>query len=133
MQFFNLKRIAAEDFSKEQQEFAQKFGSIWNSFVDNFQQFINHGVGYDNLNQEVKSFTFTTNSSGQPIGGLQFKTTLNGNINGIIITSIKLANSQDFVTTMPVITFSQDSSLITIKNISGLQNNVKYTLNALIV
>lgn len=133
MKFTNLKRIILEDYPAEQRESWGRWGSTWNSFIDQFSQLVNNGIDFNNLNQEIKSVTFTTGSNGQPLGGLTIKTTLKSNINGLIVASIKPANPQTIVTQAPFLNYSQNEQLITISNISGLANETKYTMTILII
>ena len=133
MKPFDIKRIIVEDFPKDDRQTVDRLAIIWNDFVDNFIIFMRKGIDYQNINQEVKTLSFTTGADGQPLGGLTFKSSLTTNINGIIPASLKLVNSQSVVTQMPFINFIQDGSLIRISYIAGLATNTKYTMIVFVI
>ena len=128
----DLKRIAKEDFSSEDQELVGKLGFIINSFHEQVRNALNKNLTIDNLSQEVKTLEFTTGENGQPLNKLTFKSGLTTNLQGIIVLRLVITSSNtSYPSQMPIISWAQNDSLVTITNIGGLIAETKYKLTIL--
>lgn len=128
----DLKRITAEDFPKDDQELVKKLGFVINSFHEQTRDALNRNVNFENLAQEIKTLSFSTNETGQPLNPPSFKSTLNSRVQGIlpirtVITSSNTASAAE----NPIITWSQAINVITITNIGGLLPETGYELTIL--
>ena len=125
----SLKRVAAEDFEQEYRPLIQKLAFIINSFHEQVRSTLNKNINSDNLAREIKVLSFNTGNTGQPLNTLTFKSGLIDKIVGInVIRLVITSNNQSYATQMPLISFSQNSELVTINNIAGLASGVEYRL-----
>lgn len=125
----DFKRISKEDFASENQELVGKLAFIINSFHEQVRSALNKSLNTDNLAQEIKELTFTTNESSQPLNNLVFKSGLLSNVVGINVIRLEItSNNQIYPTTMPLISFTQSGELVNINNIAGLEAGLTYKL-----
>lgn len=130
----DLKRVTVEDFSSEDQNLIGKLAFIINSFHEQVRSVLSKNIDFENLAQETRILSFSTNSNGQPLNAVSFKSGLINKIQGItIIRSVITSDNTSFVGVNPVISWSQNASLVTITNIGGLQNETKYELTILTI
>ena len=128
----DLKRITVEDFPKEDRQLVEKLAFIINSFHEQVRSVLNKDVDFDNLSQELKIISFTTNSNGQPLNQVSFRSNLTDRVQGILpVRVIITSNNTLSASQMPVITWSQNSNLITITNIGGLLPETGYEISLL--
>lgn len=123
----DLKRIVKEDFPSEYQVLIEKLAFPLNSHMEQVRNLFAKGIDFDNLTRELITLTFQTNSSGQPINTLTFKSNLKNRVRGINVISANITSSTlTYVTQAPFISFTQNSNIITVLNISGLQPETTY-------
>lgn len=128
----DLKRITVEDFKSEDRDLVQKLAFIINSFHEQVRNVLNQSVDFDNLAQELQTINFTTNSSGQPLNTVKFRSNLVNRIKGILPVRVVITSSNTrYATQLPVITWSQNGQQITIVNIGGLEPETGYELTLL--
>jgi len=128
----DLKRLTTEDFSSEDRDLVGKIGFVINSFHEQVRNVLNKGVDFENLAQEVKTLSFTTGSTGQPLNTLTFKSGLINKVQGILpIRTVITSSNTSFQAQMPVISWSQNGTTITILYIGGLNPETKYDLTIL--
>lgn len=125
----NIKRLIKEDFPPEQQDLIDKLAYVVNPFFDQVVAAFNKGINTDNLTRQILEVT-VNNTAGRITPGVQFKNTLNTNkILGInIIKAMNITNPAVYPTQAPWISWSINENIITINNITGIQDNNKYTL-----
>jgi len=125
----DLKRVVAEDFKPEDRPLVQKLGFIINSFHEQVRSTLNKNINSDNLAREIKTLTFSTGETGQPLNTLTFRSNLTNSIVGINILRLTItSNNQSFPSQMPLISFSQNENLVTINNIAGLEAGNEYQM-----
>jgi tetrahydromethanopterin S-methyltransferase subunit D len=130
----DLKRVTIEDFDKDDQKLVGKLAFIINSFHEQVRSVLAKNVDFDNLAQEVKTLSFTTGSNGQPLNTVSFKSGVANKIQGISTVRLVItSNNTSFPTQLPVISWSQSASLVTITNIGGLQAETRYDLTILTI
>lgn len=126
------KRLTKEDFPEKYRDLIEKLAFPINSFFEQVQSVLNKNVNFDNLNQELKTLSFTTNQSGQPINTLTFNSGLSSRVQGITVQRIVItSNNTSFASIMPVISWSQNEKLVTINNISNLSPETQYSITVL--
>jgi hypothetical protein len=128
----DLKRLAAEDFPADDQPLVRKLAFIINSFHEQVRDALNRKIDFDNLSQEVRTLSFATNSSGQPLNTITFQSSLLNRVQGILpVRTVITSNNTQSAQTMPVITWSQNAKLVTITNIGGLLPETQYEITIL--
>jgi len=130
----DLKRVTKEDFSKDDQDLIGKLAFIINSFHEQVRSALSKNIDFDNLAQEVKTLSFTTGADGQPLNPVSFKSTIANKIKGILVVrTVITSDNTSFPTQVPVISWSQNASLVTITNIGSLQAETRYELTILTI
>lgn len=130
----DLKRVTVEDFKSDDQDLVGKLAFIINSFHEQVRNVLSKNIDFDNLAQEIKVLSFSTNSTGQPLNTLTFRSNLFNKVQGI--TPIRLvitSNNTSFPTETPIISWSQNANLITITHIGGLSAETAYDLTILTI
>jgi hypothetical protein len=128
----SIKRITVEDFPADQQSLVSKLAFPINSFFEEVRAAFNKSIDFNNLAQELIVLSFTTNDQSQPITQLRFKTSLS-RINGIVPISLKILDNSQVVTQYPFVNFSQNSNIVTIPYISGLNATTRYEITLLVI
>jgi len=129
----DFKRITKEDFPQEYRGLIERLALPINSHIEQVRNLFNGNISINNLTQEYVTLTIQTNSEGSPINTLKFKTELSS-VCGIIPISAKVTSQTNaFISQAPFITFSQNSTIITIDNISGLSPETTYEVVLLIL
>lgn len=127
-----LKRIIKEDFDEKDRTFVERFAAIYNPFIDQLITLFDKQVNFDNLNQDYKSLEVTLAAGGAPINTTAFKTNLKSKTLGLVcIRAEVLTGGGALPTGTPLISFSEDSGLITITNVTNLAANTRYRLTLL--
>lgn len=123
------KRIRTEDFATEDQAVASGIGSVINDFTDEVYRVLNKGVDFENLNRQVTQVVVTMDAAGLVVNAPQIKSTLLTKVRGInVINAVNINNTTIYPTTAPFVSFSTNSNLLTILNITGLQAGSQYQL-----
>lgn len=130
----DLKRITVEDFPSEDRDLVSKLAFIINSFHEQVRNALSKNIDFDNLAQETKVLTFTTNNASQPLNEVTFKSALSRNIQGIsVIRAVITSDNTSYPTQLPIISWSQNASLVKITYIGGLEPETKYELTILTI
>lgn len=130
----NERRIIKEEFKKEDRDTIDKLAFILNSFMRQVVDTINGKIDFNNLNQEVKSFSVTVDSNGTPISDLVIKYNLLNKIQGIkCINATNLTSSSTYVTGTPFLSYTPGEGNVTVNNITGLQANNKYYITLILI
>ena len=124
----SVKRVRVEDFPKDSRETIQALAPILNSFMEQVVNIFDGNVDYENLRKDLVTVDVTT-IDGVPTELTRVKFDLTGKAVGTdVIRAQNLSNTGEFPIAQPFITFVTTGNLMTIRHISGLQNNVKYRL-----
>lgn len=120
------------DYPQEDQALVSKLGLTLNQSLESIYNMSANNVTLgDNVNCTVKTITAIVDSTGKPTGSgtSSFLINTTQQISGI--TVIKVVNSTSttvYPTGQPFISYSQNSSTITINNIAGLPANNTFQL-----
>ena len=133
MQLQTLKRLVIEDFPQENQQLISKIAFIYNPLVDQLNTVFNKNINFQNLNQQVITFTTTVDAKGVPTSSLTFQSTLNTPVQGILCMSAANQTDSTLLTGAPFIQFIRSSGSITITQITGLVAGKTYSITAILV
>ena len=134
MKLSNTRQIRAEDYDDEYSDMISQLGSVLNSFMQEVVELTDGRIDFENLNQNIKTFDITVDSSGVPIQ-TPFKVGLGKTgVRGIqVINTYNLTNSTGYPTSQPYINFTSiGGDLIRIQSVTGLLPNQKYQLTIII-
>lgn len=131
MKISRPKRTSTENASSsEAREAVNIVGNSVNSFMNEVYIAVMGNLGVsDNLNMTFKTITVNVDASGYLNRSVTFKGDLKTRSQGIMV--IRAFGS--IPTAQPFISYSEDSGLIKIVNISGLVADTDYQLNILII
>lgn len=121
------KRIIKEDFEEDYQEMIDKLAFIQNTFNEQVYQAFNKSINNDNLSREFVTIT-VENGGGNLKMPTQFKIGLSKIIGMNTIRAENLTNLAVYPTSIPFLTWTLNGNIITVKNVSGIQDNNKYRL-----
>lgn len=128
----DLKRVTVEDFRSEDRPLVKKLAFIINSFHEQVRSALNKNIDFENLNQEVRTLSFTTGEDGQPLNTLSFRSNMNSRVQGMLtVRTVITSNNTAFQAQKPEISWSQDGNLVTLTFIGGLAANTGYQLTIL--
>lgn len=123
----DLKRISKEDFPADDQELVGKLAFPLNSFMEQVRNLFDKNIDVQNLTEEYITLKVQTNSQSQPIAALSFKTNLKNKLKGVVVVSGNITSgTNQYLQQTPFISFSQNLSIVTINNISGLEPETSY-------
>lgn len=82
---------------------------------------LQHGVDFNNLNQQIVTFTVSVDTNGKPTTPVQFQNTLLTKVIGIVcINALNTSSVIRFPQAAPFISYTTNANLVTINNIAGL-------------
>lgn len=124
------KKVRIEDFKDEERDMIGKLAFIINNTFDDLYNIINGRIDFSNLNRQLVDVNVIIDSTGKLVSAPQIKTTVMGRVRGlnVIAASGVIANKAVFPITAPFVSFTTNANLLTISNISGLQNSSQYTI-----
>ena len=126
----NVSRLVKEDFDQEYSEMIDKVAFVVNGFMEDVERQINGNLDDDNLRSDTVTFSIKVDDSGTPIDTDIVKTGVS-KANGLSVISARNADDTSvYPTSHPFISFGyeDDTSVIKILNIIGLQANATYSL-----
>lgn len=126
----NLKRLKAEDFEDDYQSLVNQLALILNPFLEQIAAAFNHGIDFDNLNQEVITFT-TKLASGVPVTKISAKSTLKTRLKGMTVISAVNKTDGTFPTGAPFITYKLTTNGFDVLHITGIPDNKEYTFTVI--
>jgi hypothetical protein len=130
----DFKRIAKEDFNSDERGLVEKLALPINSFFEQVRNALNNDIDFQNLNQKTIALKVRVDANGIPVVLTKFKSDINGRALGIIcINAVNNTNPTNYPTGTPWINYTENSSLITVNNITNLVQNDVYTLTLLII
>lgn len=123
-------QIRIEDFKSEDQELAQKFATVINKFTDQTINLFTKNIDYDNLNRQLVTVQIQLDGGGVIINNPQVKYSLrDGRVRGaIVVGATNISSPGTYPTNTPFISFTFSNGLLTIVNVTGLQNSSTYSL-----
>jgi hypothetical protein len=117
----DLRLLIKEDFGKDDQEMIDKLAFPINNFMQQVITVLKNGIDFNNLNQQVITFTTSVNAQGVPVTPVQFRNGLASKVIGIIcINALNQSSTTRFPEATPFISFTSNGTVLTITNISGL-------------
>jgi len=131
----DIKRLRKEDFEEQYQPLIERVAYSLNTFMDQVIFVLNKNVDFLNLNQQLINYTISVDSSGQLVNPASIRIDLASKIAGIqCINAVNLNDPNTFPNSQPFVTYDiLNSRSISIRNISGLQNDSTYQLTLLII
>lgn len=118
------RKIRPEDYPEDSKEGFAVFADQYNQFIDDVYRAIS------TPDEETITYTINVGAGGVLINPAQIKTTLVGKIRGLIVINSQNVNSPStYPTSQPNLAWTISSNgLISILNVSGLQDNSQYIL-----
>jgi len=131
----DFKRIRKEDFDTNMQPTVEKLAYIFNAFAEQMVNLLNKNVDFLNLNQEIVTLDIIKDSSGDLVNPPSIRTTLNTKPQGILcIKADNMSSPGTYPTSQPFLSYNLiNNNLISILNVSGLQNSSTYRLKLLLI
>ena len=126
----NLKRLKAEDFEEDYQDLVNQLALILNPFLEQIAAAFNHGIDFDNLNQEVITFT-TKLVSGVPVTKVAAKSTLKTRLRGMTVISAVNNTDNTFPIGAPFITYKLTSNGFEVLHITGIPDNKEFAFTVI--
>jgi hypothetical protein len=123
----NIKTLVKEDFPQSDQALVDKLAYVINPVFSDLQNTFNKGINVSYLTREYTVITITS-VGGVPTPKSQFKTALTKPVGVVVMSATNTTNSAVYVTSAPFISWSLSGTIITINNITGLQDNTQYSL-----
>lgn len=124
-----IQRLKREDFDEKDKGLIDKLGGILNPFLEQIQSAFNKNLNFENLRQEMKDIIVTVDGSGLPTTQTQFKNNLISKLQGTqVIKAENLTDGTITPTSQPFIFYSENSNIVTIIKVTGLQASNKYKL-----
>lgn len=124
----SLRRLNREDFPPEFRDLVDKLALNLNPIVEQLQLAFNKNINFENLSRETITIS-VENASGNLRIPTQFKTNLKSRILGInIIKAENTTNPSIYPIEAPWISWTIENNIITVKKVTGLQDNNKYNL-----
>lgn len=117
----DLRQLKKEDFESKDQKLIEKLAFPINNFMIQVINVLKNGVDFNNLNQQINTFTVTVDSNGKPTTPVQFKNKLTTKIIGIVcINAINQSSFIRYPQATPFISYTVNANLVTVTNIAGL-------------
>ena len=124
------KRLITSDFEEKDQELIEQLAFPVNDGFNALYSVVNGRIDLrSNLFCTVRDVEIITNSSGIPINKTSFNLDKTGQVIGCqVISAINQTNSNIYPVSQPFVSFTQNSTSVTINNITGLQANNTYSI-----
>jgi hypothetical protein len=136
----DLRQIKKEDFDSKDQRLIEKLAFPINNFMQQVINVLKNGVDFNNLNQQVVTFTLSVDSTGKPVVPVQFQSSLNTKIQGLLcINAVNQSSTIRYPTALPLLSFGLNGNTVSITNVAGLgipagqTNSDRYTLTVLVI
>lgn len=126
----DIKRIRAEDFKSDYKDLIDKVGYSFNSFADQVIDIMSKKLDFDNLNRDLVTIDVEISGSGTVVNNPGVKYNLKSDkVRGInIVKAVNINNPEVYPTAAPFVSFTFNNGILTILNVTGLQNSSKYRL-----
>lgn len=125
------KDIRIEDFKPEEKGLIEKLSASINTFHNEVYRTLNGRVGFINMNRQVvDNIIITINASGVLMSPPKINHSLVGKVKGVVVVSARNQTSSTvYPTSAPFVTWGISDNMVTILNITGLQNSSKYSIS----
>jgi len=133
MKVTNIKRINKDDFDKDSRELVDRLSFALNPFLEQVVNVLNKNIDFDNLNQEIINLETQVNSSGIPTINFEIKNPLKTRIKGIYCINAENLIDNTLLTGAPFLTFTLESGVIRITQITGLPSNKMFRLSIILI
>lgn len=129
------KKLRAEDFQGENQQFVQQFAYIFNDLADSFYFSLIKSLDFENMNRDLVQVNVNIGSSGQVTNLPQIKYNLKNAPKGVsCVRAINQTNPTIFPTQSPFVSWGLlNNGNMQILNVTGLQDNSQYVLTLEII
>lgn len=130
MRLPSFKRLLTQDYQKEFQKLIDTLSVSLNSGIESLYEALNNNVSLkDNIKCTVKNVTLQVDSQGKPKVTTSFLLDIKGKIYGISsINAVNSTNPNTYPLGGQTISFTQNDTIVTITNVTGLQQNDTYVL-----
>lgn len=129
------KFLDISEISEENRPDFEKLAIIYNRFNEETVEALTGQLDFNNINQSLRTITVRVDANGTPITGDTFQNTLSAKtVQGIVcIRAQNIASPNEYATTTPLVSYTQASNIVTIRNITGLSANTEYLLTLLVI
>jgi hypothetical protein len=129
-----ITRIRSEDFPEEDRPLVSKLAAAMNGFMDEVIFNLTGKLDFQNLNQQVVTFTVSTDATGLAINPPSIRSTLASRVVGIVPISVSnTLNPTNYPTSCPLISFTTNSNIVKILAITGLGNSQSYSFTVILI
>jgi hypothetical protein len=132
--------LKPEDFDQKDQALVQKLAFPFNTFMQQVISAFSNNLDFNNLNQQVNTFSVSVDSSGKPTSPIQFKLNLKTKLAGLIcINASNTSGTTRLPASQPFVNYTLNAGVVTINNINGLSfgtnqtNSDVYTITVLCI
>lgn len=132
--------LKPEDFDTKDQALVNKLAFPFNTFMQQVISALSKNLDFNNLNQQINTFSVSVNANGVPVSPVQFKLNLATKLAGLYcINAVNTSSTIRFPVAQPFISYAVNSNQITINHITGLgiptgnTNSDIYTLTVIAV
>jgi hypothetical protein len=117
----DLRQIKKEDYDQKDQKLIDQLAFPLNNFMQQVITVLKHGIDFNNLNQQIVTFTVSVDAQGKPTKSIQFQNTLATKVIGIMcISALNTSSTIRYPQATPFISYTMSGNLVTVNNISGL-------------
>ncbi len=125
------KKISSEDYDEDYQDLVDQLALSLNGYLEDVYDALSKKLTItDNINQYIKSFAVTVDSSGKPKTSIKFKSKIDGKTQGMTVIRTL---GDEYVESTPFIDFIDSNGNIEVRNIKGLEADKKYTIYVLLL
>lgn len=128
-----FKRLAVEDFPQEFRSLVDKIAFSYNSSMEQLNTALSGNIDFDNLNQAVVTFKVSVNGSGVPLEKIQLSSPLKSSVKGITCINVENLTDTSLLLGSPFVSFTRNSGILTINQITGLQPNKQYNVTVILI
>lgn len=130
MRLPSFKRLVTQDYDKDDQKLVDTLSSSLNGGIESLYETLNNNVSLsDNIKCTVKQVTLQVDSQGKPKVSTSFLLDIKGKIWGCsVVQAVNVTNPTTYPLGAPFISYTQNDTIVTITNVTGLQQNNTYVL-----
>ena len=125
-----FKRLVKEDFPADQQPLIEKLATVFNLFQEQVYYAFNNNISIDeNLNAQTVIYKVIVDSNGKPKSNSQIKYLLKTKPKGNQVINIQNLTDNSGLAGAPFVTFTTNSNVITITQVTGLIPGKEYEVS----
>lgn len=123
------KKFRTEDFGPDEQKIADQLAGVYNDFADQVYQTLTKGIDYENLRRQVTVLTVNIDKNGLVAQTPEIKLNILNRVLGVqVLNATNVNNAAIYPTTAPWISWSINSNILRILNITGLPVSSQWQL-----